>query len=143
MDSFTFHQLAIAASHMGDNAGVIGLVWVIIADITTGLVKAVGTKTPIMADSRVGLYGLCKHALVLLLALTLYPILTVLGMTMPANTLIFFFISFYGLSIVENLGLMGIPIPAFISEKLQKLKDSPDVITKKPEENNDENDTKK
>ena len=39
---------------------------------------------------------------------------------------IFFFLGNEGLSVIENLGLMGIPYPSFVKKALEALKDKGD-----------------
>jgi toxin secretion/phage lysis holin len=43
------------------------------------------------------------------------------------TAVILFFCGNEGLSIVENLGIMGVPIPDFIREKFQQLKGKGDL----------------
>ena len=40
-----------------------------------------------------------------------------------ADTLLIFYILFYAISIVENLGEMGIPIPEWLRKYIYKLSD--------------------
>ena len=40
-----------------------------------------------------------------------------------ADTLLIFYILFYAISIVENLGEMGIPIPEWLKKYIYKLSD--------------------
>jgi len=40
-----------------------------------------------------------------------------------ADTLLIFYILFYGISIIENLGQMGIPIPSWLKKYIYKLSD--------------------
>ena len=40
-----------------------------------------------------------------------------------ADTLLIFYILFYAISITENLGQMGIPIPSWLKKYIYKLSD--------------------
>ena len=53
----------------------------------------------------------------------LYPYLEIYGLTDMANALIIFYILFYAISLVENLGEMGIPIPSWLKKYIYKLSD--------------------
>ena len=68
-------------------------------------------------DSRAGFRGLCKKGAELAL---------VLVGDWARMAVILFFIGNEGLSILENLGLMGVPYPAFLREALDVLKEQND-----------------
>lgn len=53
----------------------------------------------------------------------LYPYLDIYGLSGMADTLLIFYILFYAISIVENLGEMGIPIPEWLRKYIYKLSD--------------------
>lgn len=91
---------------------------VILVDIITGTLKALINKD---VDSHKGTSGLLKHAVLLLVVLILYPLLEIDGFTYAGNAILTFYIAFYGLSIVENLGEMGVPIPESVKQYLYKL----------------------
>lgn len=99
------------------------LIFVVIFDILSGLTKSFLGKA---TESTKGLTGLIKHALVVILCLFIYPYLQLLGFQMEANAFIIFFITTYSISIVENLGMIGIPLPQFIKENLVKLRNLSD-----------------
>lgn len=126
-----FHALAGAVPpfHIGyitklqslvDNKFVFVYVWAVMADIMTGFVKSLSHKS---TNSTKGLNGLFKHAALMLIILTLYPVLDLLEWSAMANTFLTFYILFYAVSIVENLGQMGIPVPAWVKQYLYKLSD--------------------
>lgn len=70
-------------------------------------------------DSSVGIKGLIKHGIVLLLVLVLYPYMVVLNFLTYANSIVLFYIFNYGISIIENLNDMGIKLPNSIRKYLK------------------------
>lgn len=103
-----------------DNKFIFVYVWAVMGDIMTGFVKSLTHKS---TNSTKGLNGLFKHAALMLLILTLYPILDLLDWNAMADTFLSFYILFYVVSIVENLGQMGIPVPEWVKRYLYKLSD--------------------
>lgn len=103
-----------------DNKFVFVYVWAVMADIMTGFVKSLSHKS---TNSTKGLNGLFKHAALMLIILTLYPVLDLLEWSVMANTFLTFYILFYAVSIVENLGQMGLPVPEWVKRYLYKLSD--------------------
>ncbi|MEJ6349021.1 phage holin family protein [Holzapfeliella sp. He02] len=91
-------------------------------DIFTGLFKSFFKGAKIGADSTTGFKGLKKNVPVLMLILVLYPFFDVLNLDVVGYALTSFYIAFYGLSIIENLDVMGVPFPSFLKERLEKLK---------------------
>ena len=55
--------------------------------------------------------------------LTLYPMLDANGMNSAADTFVSFYCLFYGVSIIENLGQMGVPFPSWVKKYIYKLSD--------------------
>jgi toxin secretion/phage lysis holin len=105
---------------MVDNKVIWLFVWIIIVDIGTGLAKSLVTHH---TTSSKGTTGLIKHGVLLLIILTLYPMLDINGFRSAADTFVIFYIIFYAISIIENLGQMGIPIPDDIKKYVYKLSD--------------------
>ena len=105
---------------MVDNKVIWLFVWIIIVDIGTGLAKSLVTHH---TTSSKGTTGLIKHGVLLLIILTLYPMLDINGFRSAADTFVIFYILFYAISIIENLGQMGIPIPDEIKKYVYKLSD--------------------
>ena len=77
-------------------------------------------------DSRAGFRGLCKKGAELALVLVGARLDHLLGGDWARTAVILFFIGNEGLSILENLGLMGVPYPAFLREALDVLKEQSD-----------------
>ena len=105
-------------------------------DYLTGLVVAgvfnKSTKTENGAmESKAGWKGLCRKGMTLLIVLVATQVDKVSGIDIIRNAVIIGYVANEGLSIIENAGLMGIPIP-------KKLKNAVAVLKQKGE-SQDEN----
>lgn len=100
-----------------------GVLMVIVFEIITGLVKAFVSH---QLNSSISLNGLAKHTLVILIIVTIYPYLLFIGFKGIANALVLFVIVSYMISIVENLDVIGVPVPRFVKKRLEKIKDEID-----------------
>lgn len=103
-----------------DNPVFFAFFLIVITDILTGFLKSLIAKN---TTSSKGISGLIKHSTLLLIASVLYPYLDIYGAGGMADTLLVFYILFYAISIVENLGEMGIPIPEWLRKYIYKLSD--------------------
>ena len=93
----------------------------IIIDYISGLIKAFNTK---QLSSKIGFKGILKKVGVLLIVMLAVLIDRVTGETGAIRTLvIYYFVSNEGLSIIENLGQAGLPIPKAIKNALKALKE--------------------
>lgn len=90
----------------------------IIIDIITGILKGLYNNK---LNSRIGLKGLIKHCCIILIVFTISIILPLMGYTTGARAIIVFYIIQYCLSIIENLGSMGVPIPPYVTKAIQQL----------------------
>mgnify|MGYP001443454155 CR=1 FL=1 len=112
-----------------DNPVFFAFFLIVITDVLTGFLKSLIAKK---TSSSKGISGLIKHSTLLLIASMLYPYLDIYGAGGMADTLLVFYILFYAISIVENLGEMGIPVPVWLKKYIYKLSDE------YRKENNDE-----
>ena len=130
-----FHYLVLSyLDHMIDEPVIVIFTWAVVADIVTGIAKSlVAKKTNNMTISSKGLKGLITHGCVILIVLTLFPIASAMGFHDQMICLI----AFYCVSIVENLGEMGVPIPSFLKNHLAKLQDDYDHGTGQATEKGD------
>lgn len=109
--------------YLGGADGLIyALLVFIIADYITGVIAAFATKT---LSSRVGFKGICKKVFILILVgignlIDLYVLKSGSGIR---TAVIFFYLSNEGLSILENSVITGLPVPKFLKETLEKLKE--------------------
>ena len=75
-------------------------------------------------ESKAGFKGLVRKGLILLVVLIGVQLDAILGLQAFCRTaIILFFCGNEGLSIVENLGVMGLPLPDFVKTKFEQLKD--------------------
>ncbi|WP_444752428.1 phage holin family protein [Pediococcus pentosaceus] len=107
-----------------DDKLMIAFVWSVILDISTGMAKGFINQKTGKLNSTKGLLGLIKHAVVIFLILTIYPFMNAVGFESPADALLIFYIATYGISVIENLGQMGVPFPEFIKKYFTKLQDN-------------------
>ena len=107
------------------------LVMFMIVDYITGLVvalvfhKSQKTKNG-GASSEVGYKGIIKKLCTFLLVALSVRMDEISGTHYIRSATIFFFLGNEGLSVIENLGLMGVPYPAFVKKALEALKDKGD-----------------
>ena len=89
-------------------------------DYVSGVIKAFNNKT---LSSRIGLRGLLKKIGILIIVMLAVLIDRVTGNTGAIRTLVlYYFVANEGLSIIENLGQAGLPIPKTIKNALKALK---------------------
>lgn len=123
---------ALAAALGGWDSALETLVWCMAADYLTGLVVAgvfhrSGKSTTGTLDSRAGFLGLVRKGAELLLVLVANRLDGVLGDGTYARTaVILFFTANESLSILENLGLMGVTYPSFLQAALEVLRTQED-----------------
>lgn len=51
-----------------------------------------------------------------------------MDLTMMANAFVIFYIAVYGISVTENLGQLGLSLPKFVIDRLEKLRDSAEKV---------------
>lgn len=97
------------------------------ADYITGLMVAgifhKSDKTPGGGlESRAGFKGLCRKGVVLLIVLVACRLDLLTGTDFIRDSCVVAFVVNEAISIIENAGLMGVPIPAVITRTLEALK---------------------
>ena len=122
---------AIAALFGGWDTGIATLIIFMGIDFFSGLVVAGifknSTKTKNGAlESKAGFKGLCRKGMTLLFVLIAYRLDLAIGTNYIRDAVIIGFIANELISIVENAGLMGLPLPAILSKAI-------DILTKKAE----------
>lgn len=89
-------------------------------DIVTGTLKAFKNKT---VNSGISTSGVTKHISIILFCIFFSWVLKIFNMSEFSKVLVMFYIGSYGLSIFENLGKMGIPLPQWLTDKFKVLQD--------------------
>ena len=108
---------------------ILALLLFVVADYITGIAKAAMQGK---LSSAVGFKGLLKKVMIFVLVM----VGTVVDKAIPAanhairSAVIMFYIANEGLSILENAGELGLPLPKLLKSALEKMKDS----DKKPED---------
>lgn len=122
---------AIAAAFGGWDAGLATLVIFMSLDYVSGLVvagifhKSSKTETGSL-ESKAGWKGLCRKCMTLLFVLVAYRLDLIIGTNYIRDAVIIAFIANELISLVENAGLMGVPMPDIITKAI-------DILQKKTE----------
>lgn len=116
----------LAAAFGGWDAALMALVICMAVDYVSGTMVALvfhkSTKTESGSyNSAYGLKGLCKKCLMLLFVLVAVQIDRLLGADYVRDAVCIGFCSNEVLSIVENLGLAGVPMPQAVVKALEQL----------------------
>lgn len=117
---------AIAALLGGWDEALITLIIFMAIDYLSGVIVAGVFHTSKKSEggtleSRAGFKGLCRKVVVLLFVLIATRLDLVMGTTYVRDAVIIGFITNELISIVENAGLMGIPLPAVITKAIDVL----------------------
>lgn len=116
----------IASWFGGWDNGLATLVAFMAIDYASGLVVAgvfqKSNKTENGAlESLAGWKGLCRKGMTLLFVLIAYRLDLAIGTTYIRDTVVIGFMANELISIVENAGLMGLPLPAVIAKAIEVL----------------------
>lgn len=120
---------AIASLFGGWSAGMTTLLIFMVVDYISGLAVAGvfknSTKTDSGAlESRAGWKGLCRKGMTIVIVLIAYRLDIQIGTNYIRDAVIIAFCANEAISIIENAGLMGIPLPDVIVKAV-------DVLTRK------------
>ena len=107
------------------------LVGMMAADYVTGImIAAIWQRSPKSEsgalDSRAGFKGLVKKSAILLLVYLAVLLDAAIGTHYIRAAVLLFYIGNEGLSLLENLCIMGMPHPKFLEDVLQVLRDKGD-----------------
>ncbi len=127
----------VCATVTGAIAGIFGdwttlmtvLVVVMSLDYITGVIVAITGHSPKTEggglDSKAGFIGIAKKAVIMIVVL----LATLLDRALGTDAQVFrtacvcYYIANEGISVVENAGLMGLPVPEAIRKALEQLRD--------------------
>src|SRR5699024_2492604 len=118
-------QLEVASLYLfGDIKFLDLLLLMMVIDIFSGWTKALFNKN---LWSRKTLFGLARKIVILTVIIVANVIDQILDMNgIVAGATLLFYIVNEGLSILENLAQIGVPIPKFIVDKLHLIRDQSD-----------------
>lgn len=118
---------AIAALFGGWSSAMATLLIFMAIDYITGMVVAgvfhkSGKSENGALESRAGWKGLCKKGMTLLFVLIAHRLDLAIGVSYMRDAVIIGFMANELISITENAGLMGVPLPAVITKAIDILK---------------------
>lgn len=121
----------IASFFGGWDAGLATLIIFMGLDYFSGLIVAGVFKNSPKTntgglESKAGWKGLCRKCMTLVYVLIAYRLDLVIGVNYIRNAVIIAFIANETISLVENAGLMGLPLPSIIKKAI-------DILQKKSE----------
>lgn len=131
----------IASLFGGWDNGLITLLIFMAIDYISGLVvagvfhKSKKSQTGTL-ESKAGWKGLCRKCMTLLFVLIAHQLDVVIGSNYIRDAVVIAFIANETISIVENAGLMGVPLPAVITKAI-------DILTSKSNKESGGNNGKK
>lgn len=117
---------AVASACGGWDAAMITLISVMVVDYLTGiLVAGVFHNSPKTEngalESKAGWKGLCRKGVTLLIVLVAARLDIILGTEFIRDAVVIGYIANEVISIIENAGLMGVPIPSAIEKAIEVL----------------------
>lgn len=117
----------IASLFGGWDAALVTLLIFMGVDYVTGLIVAgvfhTSEKTENgTLESRAGWKGLCRKGVTLLVVLVACRLDLMMGSNFIRDAVVIAFVANETISIIENAGLMGVPIPAVIVKAIEVLK---------------------
>lgn len=122
----------IASLFGGWDTGIGTLVLFMVIDFFSGLAvagifkRSTKTKTGAL-ESKAGFKGLCRKCMTLLFVLIAYRLDLAIGTNYIRDMVIIGFMANELISIVENAGLMGLPLPAALIKAIDVLKRKAEV----------------
>ena len=119
----------------GWDTALITLITFMAIDYISGLVVAgIFKKSPKSTngalESRAGFKGLCRKCMIILFVLIAYRLDIMIGTDYIRNAVIIAFITNEVISIIENAGLMGVPVPDAIKKGIDILQKKGDSVEK-------------
>lgn len=116
----------IAGLFGGWDSALATLLLFMAADYTSGIiVAAVFKKSPKTdsgaLESKAGFKGLCRKGMILVFVLVAYRLDLVIGTNYIRDAVIIGFITNELISLIENAGLMGVPMPEVIGKAIDML----------------------
>lgn len=114
---------ACTAAFGGFNLMLRVLVGLVVADYITGVIAAWYECT---LDSGIGARGIIKKILLFVIVALAYQIDTAVGQEIFRSLAIWFYMANEALSVIENAGRCGVPIPGFLTAALEQMRQKAD-----------------
>lgn len=92
----------------------------IVVDVVIGTLQAFRNNT---VYSKINKKGITNNIAIILFCVFFSWVFNVFNVSEYSKVLIMFYMVSYGLSIIENLGKMGIPLPQWLIDKFHVLQD--------------------
>ncbi len=123
---------AVAALFGGWNSGIITLIMFMCIDYVSGIMVAGVFKNSKKTDSgalesRAGWKGLCRKGMTLIIVMIAFRLDLHLGTNYIRDAVVIGFCANEAISIIENAGLMGIPLPDALTKAI-------DILSRKSKE---------
>ncbi|BBI34889.1 phage holin family protein [Cohnella abietis] len=116
-----FIGAVVSFSFGGWNESLTFLLLLMCIDYFTGVIAAVREGSGL--NSNIGFWGLLKKGLILLVLLIAHRLDVLLGIEIVMGSTAFFYIANELLSIIENYGRMGLPLPDRLKQIVKVLRD--------------------
>ena len=118
----------VAMAFGGWSDALITLIIFMSVDYITGLAVAGILKKSKKSEngaleSRAGFKGLCRKGVALLIVLIATRLDIMMNTTYIRDAVVIAFVANEGISIIENAGLMGVPIPSVVKKAIDVLKE--------------------
>lgn len=122
----------------GWTTGIATLILMMCLDWVTGLMVAGIFKTSDKSqngglNSSIGLKGICKKGMMMILVIVAHRFDLVIGTNYIRDAVVIALIVNESISLLENAGLMGIPIPKILERAIDILKDKSEGESKNEE----------
>ena len=123
----------VAMAFGGWSEALITLIVFMAVDYVTGLVVAGIFKKSKKSEngaleSRAGFKGLCRKGVALLIVLVAVRLDIIMHTTYIKDAVIIAFVANESISIIENAGLMGIPVPGIIARAIDVLRNDSEKV---------------
>lgn len=92
----------------------------IVFDIITGTLKSFSNGT---VYSKINKHGITTHISLFLFAIFFSWAFYIFNASQYSNIILMFYIASYGISIIENMAQMGLPLPKWLVNKFKILQD--------------------
>lgn len=114
------NHILIKSETVFENDYLYVLLIFLIFDIITGTLKSFSNNS---VYSKINKKGITTHIAIFLFTTFFSWVFSIFNVNEYSNIIIMFYIASYGLSIIENIGQMGLPLPKWLSSKFKVLQD--------------------